>query len=183
MSAMLAPSRGPRNCSVEPARRMEKIGTGLNVYRLAPSKSGLYSPPAPTMTVQLPDTGGRKGNSKGGAGNVIAVWAATGPGKAAIAPAAASNRPERAWRATLAIQERKQAWTAWLIEVPGLPSIFLEGSVRVGRSDKVSRQRCPKIAPRLRQGRSAGSGPLRQVRPEGTVATPHDRSTAVFSEN
>src|ERR1700732_4967871 len=61
---MLALSRGPRNCSVEPARRMEKIGTGLSMLRLAPSKSGLYSPPTPTMTVQVPDTDGTMGNSK-----------------------------------------------------------------------------------------------------------------------
>src|ERR1700737_3307739 len=67
---MLAPSRGPRNCSVEPARRMEKIGAGLSMLRLAPSKSGVEAPSAPTMTVQVPDTGGRTGNSKGGAGNV-----------------------------------------------------------------------------------------------------------------
>src|SRR6267142_3830308 len=73
--AMLALSRGPRNCSAEPARRMEKIGTGLSMLRLAPTKSGLYSPPTPTMTVQLPDTDGTMGNSKGGAGNVKAVWA------------------------------------------------------------------------------------------------------------
>ncbi len=49
---------------------MEKIGTGLSMLRLAPSKSGLYSPPTPTMTVQVPDTGGRTGNSKAGAGSV-----------------------------------------------------------------------------------------------------------------
>jgi len=52
---------------------MEKIGTGLSMLRFAPSKSGLYSPPMPTMTVQLPDTDGTMGNSKGGAGNVNAV--------------------------------------------------------------------------------------------------------------
>src|SRR5882757_8217430 len=67
---MLALSRGPRNCSVEPARRMEKIGAGLSMLRLAPSKSGVEAPSAPTMTVQVPDSGGRTGNSKGGAGNV-----------------------------------------------------------------------------------------------------------------
>src|SRR4029077_12839769 len=87
MNAMLALSRGPRNCSAEPARRMEKIGTGLNMLRLAPSKSGLYSPPTPTMTVQLPDADGTMGNPKGGAGNVNPVGQDT---DSVAAPSAAS---------------------------------------------------------------------------------------------
>src|SRR5258708_36970225 len=113
MSAMLAPSRGPRNCSVEPARRTEKIGTGLSLLRLAPSKSGLYSPPTPTMTVQLPDNDGPMGNSKGAAGNVNAVWADAESETAAMAPSAVSNGARNVWRATTAAEERKQAWTGW----------------------------------------------------------------------
>src|ERR1700681_2932581 len=112
---MLALSRGPRNCSAEPARRMEKIGTGLNMLRFAPSKSGLYSPPTPTMTVQLPDTDGTMGNAKGGAGKVNAVWADAGSGKVAMAPNVASNGPKWARRATTAPEERKQAWTGSFI--------------------------------------------------------------------
>src|ERR1700676_1822634 len=110
MSAMLAPPRGPRNCSVEPARRMEKIGTGLSMLCLEPSKSGLYSPPAPTMTVQLPDTDGTTGNSNGGAGNVNAVWADARCGKAATAPNAASNGAEKVRRAVLPAEERRTDW-------------------------------------------------------------------------
>src|SRR5882757_4617039 len=91
MRAMLALSRGPRNCSVEPARRIAKIGTGLNMLRLAPSKSGLYSPPTPTITVQLPDTDGTMGNSKGGAGNVNTVWADAELETASMLPSAVSN--------------------------------------------------------------------------------------------
>jgi hypothetical protein len=41
---------------------MEKIGIGLNKLWFAPSKSGLYRPSAPIMTVQLPDTGGSNGS-------------------------------------------------------------------------------------------------------------------------
>jgi len=58
---MLGLSRGLRNRSTEPARRMEKIGTGLNKLWFAPAKSGLYRPSAPIMTVQLPEGDGSIG--------------------------------------------------------------------------------------------------------------------------
>ncbi|WP_334496603.1 hypothetical protein [Bradyrhizobium sp. AZCC 1678] len=69
---------------------MEKIGTGLNKLWFAPTKSGLYRPSAPIMTVQFPDTGGSNGSSKGGAGNVNAVWADARSKTATVALRAAS---------------------------------------------------------------------------------------------
>ena len=72
---MLALSRGPRNWSIDPARRMEKIGIGRNFPFFDPTKSGVYSPPIPTMTVQLPEGEGSIGRSNGGAGSVNAVCA------------------------------------------------------------------------------------------------------------
>ena len=71
---------------------MAKIGTGLSMLRLAPSKSGLYSPPTPTMTVQVPDTGGSTGNSKGGAGNVTNGSAIAADGTSINAMRAARRR-------------------------------------------------------------------------------------------
>src|SRR5882762_6619404 len=112
---MLALSRGPRNCSVEPARRMEKIGTGLNMLRLAPSKSGLYSPPTPTMTVQLPETDGRRGNSKGGAGNVNAVWADAESKTAPMVPSAVSNAAKSVRCAPPLVDGWRPAVTAFFI--------------------------------------------------------------------
>src|SRR6202011_1256470 len=103
---------------------MEKIGTGLSMLRLAPSKSGLYSPPTPTMTVQSPDTDGTIGSAKGGAGKVNAGWADAGSGKVAMAPNAASIGPKWARRAATAVEELKQAWTRWFIEAPDLPWVF-----------------------------------------------------------
>jgi hypothetical protein len=45
---------------------------------------------APIMTVQLPDTGGSNGSSKGGAGKVNAVWADARSKTATVALRAAS---------------------------------------------------------------------------------------------
>src|SRR5258708_1741277 len=114
---------------------MENIGTGLSMLCLEPSKSGLYSPPAPIMTVQSPDTDGPMGNSKGGAGNVNAVWADAESGKAAMAPNAASNGAEAARRTVLTAEERKKAWTTWFMDAPDLPLAFSGGSARVVWSD------------------------------------------------
>src|SRR3984885_7441592 len=113
---MLGLSRGPRNCSVEPARRMAKIGTGLNMARLAPSKSGLYSPPTPTMTVQVPDTDGTMGNSKGGAGNVNAVWADAESKTAPMVPNAVRNAAKSVRCAPPLVDERTPARTASFME-------------------------------------------------------------------
>ena len=71
---------------------MEKIGTGLSMLRLAPSKSGVYAPPTPTMTVQVPDTGGRMGNSNSGAGNVTSGSAAATDGASISAVKAMRRR-------------------------------------------------------------------------------------------
>src|SRR3982074_2767017 len=136
MSAMLALSRGPRNCSVEPARRMEKIGTGLSMARLAPSKSGLYSPPTPTTTVQVPDTDGTMGNSKGGAGKVNAVWADAESETAPMVPGAVSNAAKSVRWAPPLVDEWRPAWTACLIGGPLTPGAFLAGSARGGGGGK-----------------------------------------------
>src|SRR5688572_11029279 len=79
-SAMLELSRDPRNWSVEePARRIEMIGTGLNMRLFDPSNFGAYSPPTPTITFQVPEAGGTTGSSNGGAGSVNAGCAIAGP--------------------------------------------------------------------------------------------------------
>src|ERR1700730_10654977 len=84
---------------------MEKIGAGLSMLRLAPSKSGVEAPSAPTMTVQVPDTGGRTGNSKGGAGNVTRGSAVATAGTSINATKAVHRRPAR----PLAILSRRVA--------------------------------------------------------------------------
>src|SRR5689334_25014026 len=86
---MLALSRGPRNWSNDPARRMVKIGIGRNLLFFDPTKSGVYSPPMPTITVQLPDGDGSIGSSNGGAGSVNAVCADADCAVAMIVPSAA----------------------------------------------------------------------------------------------
>src|SRR6202795_5097666 len=121
---MLALARGPRNCSVEPARRIAKIGTGLNMARLAPSKSGLYSPPTPTMTVQVPDTDGTMGNSKGGAGSVNAVWADAESKTAPMVPSAVSNAAKSARGPPPLVDGRPLAWTARFMECLWLAGRF-----------------------------------------------------------
>ena len=76
---MLELSRDPRNWSVEePTRRIEMIGTGLNMLLFDPSNFGAYSPPTPTMTFHVPEAGGTKGSSNGGAGSVNAGCAIAG---------------------------------------------------------------------------------------------------------
>jgi hypothetical protein len=81
---MLAPSRGLWNRSGEPARWMEKIGTGLNMERVAPSKSGFSPPSPPIVTVQSPDTDGRNGSTEVGDGSVMTGCAKAANGKAIV---------------------------------------------------------------------------------------------------
>jgi hypothetical protein len=94
---------------------MEKIGVALNKLRFAPSKSGLYRPSAPIMTVQLPDTGGSSGSSKGGAGKVNAVWADARSKTATVALRAASVAAKRVRCAPL-VGKRRAAAMACFIE-------------------------------------------------------------------
>src|SRR5437762_13932787 len=94
---------------------MEKIGTGLNKLWFAPAKSGLYWPSAPIMTVQLPDTGGSSGSSKGGAGKVNAVWADARSKTAAVALRAASVAAKKARCAPL-VEKRRAASMACFIK-------------------------------------------------------------------
>jgi hypothetical protein len=88
---------------------MEKIGAALSMLAFAPSKSGWYWPCAPIVTVQLPESGGKKGNSNGGAGNVNAVCPDAAIGKAAMAQHAARNETETVRRTALTAEKRRKA--------------------------------------------------------------------------
>ena len=109
----------------------------------APSKSGWYLPSAPIETVQLPDSGGRKGSSIGGAGNVNAVCPDAAIGKAATAQHAERNETETARRTVLTAEK-------WKIRLMKAPDLALGLSRRVGSrdlaSDQMTREHCPKIA-------------------------------------
>jgi hypothetical protein len=69
----------------------------------------------PTMTVQLPDTDGTMGNSKGGAGNVNAVWANAELVAFPTAPSAAKSEAKKivknARRGPPFVDVRRPAWT------------------------------------------------------------------------
>src|SRR5436190_8174841 len=106
---------------------MEKIGTGLNKLWFAPAKSGLYWPSAPIMTVQLPDTGGSNGSSKGGAGKVNAVWADAPSKTAAVALRAASVAAKKVRCAPL-VEKRGAASMACFIKGPLTAGLFVRAS-------------------------------------------------------
>src|SRR5882672_4295725 len=99
------------------------------------------------MTVQLPETDGRRGNSKGGAGNVNAVCADAGSGKAAMAPNAASNGAEKAPRTVLTAEERRKAWTTWFMEAPDPPWPFQEGRLVLFRLTRSPANIAPRLFP------------------------------------
>src|ERR1700688_1921919 len=122
---------------------MAKIGTGLSMARLAPLKSGLYSPPTPTRTVQVPDTDGTMGISKGGAGTVSAVGADAESKTAPMVPSAVSNAAKSVRCAPPLVDERRPAWTACFIGGPLTPGAILAGSARVVWSGRGGGPHCP----------------------------------------
>ena len=85
-----------------------------------PTKSGVYSPPMPTMTVQLPEGEGSIGTSNGGAGNVNAVCADADCGIAMIAPNAARKAVSKVCCA-LAAGSRAASSKCFIYRAPDRP--------------------------------------------------------------
>src|SRR4030088_244377 len=106
------------------------------------------------MTVQLPDSDGTMGNSKGGAGNVNTVWADAELETASMVPSAVSNAAKNVRWAPPLVDEWRRALTACFIGGPLTPGAFFWQ----GRLVWLGATRwCAYIAPRLPSLKQTGT--------------------------